>query len=354
MQRRRVANFDELEDRFEIGESIGRGRYGVVAKAYDRHTNTEVAIKQVMDLLSNNSECEKLYREIRFLESFKQHQNILNLVNIIKSANDKDVYLVLEYMEANLFNAIRAKILNEQHIKYITYQVIKALKYIHSAGVIKRNLKPSHILLNSECKVKLDDFSLAKEVYTLDDWNNVTDYNASRWYRAPEMLLAAPSYSQAVDMWSLGCILGEMLIGKTVFPGTCTINQLSLIIQLTGFPCVEEMEDIKGSLSGLLGNIKTKTVKSFENVFVNAGKEAIDLLKKLLQFSPKKRISAEEALAHPYFAEFRVPEEETSFEGRLQIEIDDKLREEVIKYKGANCKETEDGNAFTRTNTASK
>jgi mitogen-activated protein kinase 15 len=139
-------------------------------------------------------------------------------------------------MEANLFNTIRGNILTEQHIKYITYQILKAIKYIHSADIIHRDLKPSHILMNNDSRIKIDDFSLAIiENGTNEDYK-ITDYTSTRWYRAPEILLNAYSYDKSVDIWSIGCIIGEMLNGRTLFPGSCTINQIGLILELTGKP----------------------------------------------------------------------------------------------------------------------
>jgi mitogen-activated protein kinase 15 len=145
-------------------------------------------------------------------------------------------------MEANLFNIIRANILTEPHIKYITYQILKAVKYIHSCDIMNRDLKPSHILLNSDSKTKLADFALSKSTNIEDEYSyKITDYIATRWYRAPEILLEATFYDKAVDLWSIGCILGEMILNRTVFPGNCTLNQLDLIVQLTGRPSEEDI-----------------------------------------------------------------------------------------------------------------
>lgn len=121
---------------------------------------------------------------------------------------------------------IRANILEPIHKKYIVYQVLKGLKYLHTGEVIHRDLKPSNLLINSECKVKVADFGLARSVAKPDDNTNpiLTEYVATRWYRAPEILLGSQFYSKAVDMWSLGCIVGEMIVGKAIFPGTSTLN----------------------------------------------------------------------------------------------------------------------------------
>lgn len=125
-------------------------------------------------------------------------------------------------MESDLHAVIRANILEEIHKQYIIYQLLKALKYMHSGAMLHRDIKPSNILLNSDCQVKVCDFGLARSIVQQNDnaQNPVlTDYVATRWYRAPEILLGSTSYTEGVDLWSVGCILGELLSGKPIFPG---------------------------------------------------------------------------------------------------------------------------------------
>lgn len=140
-------------------------------------------------------------------------------------------------METDLHVVIRGKILEEVHFRYITYQILKALKYVHSAELIHRDLKPSNILLDAECNVKVADFGLARSLQeNSDDPAVLTEYVATRWYRAPEILLGSQCYTKAVDMWSVGCILGEMINGKAIFPGTSTLNQIERVLEVIGKP----------------------------------------------------------------------------------------------------------------------
>ena len=136
--------------------------------------------------------------------------------------------------------------MEEIHKKFIVYQILKALKYIHSGELIHRDLKPSNILLNSECHMKLADFGLARSIALNEEDSStyaanldppvLTEYVATRWYRAPEILLGSTNYTKAVDMWSIGCIIGELVVGKAIFPGTSTLNQIERILELIGKP----------------------------------------------------------------------------------------------------------------------
>mmetsp|Transcript_9021 Transcript_9021/g.40857 ORF Transcript_9021/g.40857 Transcript_9021/m.40857 type:complete len:227 (-) Transcript_9021:1957-2637(-) len=180
-----------------------------------------------------------------FLQEVNNHENIIRLLNVLKAENDKDIYLIFEYMETDLHAVIRANILEEIHKQYVMYQLFKALKYMHSAELLHRDIKPSNILLNSECQVKIADFGLARSLAQMPDTQSanpiLTDYVATRWYRAPEILLGSTRYTFGVDMWSSGCILGELLGGKPIFPGTSTMNQLDRIMEVTGRPSFDDL-----------------------------------------------------------------------------------------------------------------
>ena len=150
-----------------------------------------------------------------FLQELNNHENIVKLWNVLKADNDRDIYLVFEFMDTDLHAVIRANILEEVHKQYIMYQLLKALKYMHTAGMLHRDMKPSNMLLNSDCLVKVCDFGLARSIASMNSSSAsnpvLTDYVATRWYRAPEILLGSTKYTKGVDMWSIGCILGEVL-----------------------------------------------------------------------------------------------------------------------------------------------
>ena len=212
--------------RYELLNKQGKGAYGVVYKAIDKKTHEIVALKKCFDAFQNATDSQRTYREIMLLQELNGHENIIRLLNVIKAENDKDIYLVFEYMETDLHTVIRANILEPIHKQFIMYQLLKALKFIHSAGIIHRDLKPSNILINSDSYIKVCDFGLARCITTSSGKDVVmTDYVATRWYRAPEILLGSTKYGTQADMWSVGCIFGELLGGKPMFPGTSTLSQ---------------------------------------------------------------------------------------------------------------------------------
>ena len=271
-----------------------------------------------------------------FLQELNGHENIVRLLNVMRAENDKDIYLVFDYMETDLHAVIRANILEEIHRQYIIYQVLKSLKFMHSGQLLHRDLKPANILLNSECLVKVADFGLARSVSAQEEGNNpvLTDYVATRWYRAPEILLGSTKYTKAVDMWSLGCILGELLAGKPIFPGTSTLNQLDRVIEVTGRPNQEDIESIQSSLAvTMLESLPPSRSRSFHSLFPSASDDAMDLLRKLLAFNPNKRPTIEQALEHPYVAQFHNPDDEPSCPYTIKISIDDNHKFSIREYR---------------------
>ncbi|CAD8126233.1 unnamed protein product [Paramecium sonneborni] len=327
---------DHILKRFELQEFKGKGAYGVVWKAVDRKTKQIVALKKIFDAFHNATDSQRTFREVIFLEQLKNHDNIIKLTSVIKAENNKDLYMVFDYMETDLHKVIRANILEPIHKKYIVYQVLKGLKYIHTGEVIHRDLKPSNLLINSECKVKVADFGLARSVAMPDDNINpiLTEYVATRWYRAPEILLGSQYYSKAVDMWSLGCIVGEMIVGKAIFPGTSTLNQIERIIELCGRPKPDDLEAIQAPLAEqVLQSISTQKKKSFGQYFSAASEDAIDFLKKTLVYNPTKRMTVEQALEHRYIKEFKNTEEESKRDAPLETFMDDNHKYSIKEYQ---------------------
>ncbi|EFN82891.1 Putative serine/threonine-protein kinase C05D10.2, partial [Harpegnathos saltator] len=176
--------------------------YGIVWKAIEKKRQDTVAVKKIFDAFRNQTDAQRTFREIMFLLSFANHENIIRLIGLHKANNDRDIYLVFEYMETDLHNVIkRGNILKDIHKVFIMYQLFKAIKYIHSGNVIHRDLKPSNVLLNAQCHCKIADFGLARSVTQIGEGDGetgsdptLTDYVATRWYRAPEILIASKRF----------------------------------------------------------------------------------------------------------------------------------------------------------------
>jgi mitogen-activated protein kinase 15 len=305
--------------KYDILQKLGKGAYGIVWRAQSKQTKEVVALKKIFDAFQNATDAQRTFREIHLLREMSSHEHIIRLHSVLKADNDRDIYLIFEYMETDLHAAIRANILQEIHKQYILWQSLKALKYMHSAELLHRDMKPSNLLLNSDCLMKVADFGLARSLRaspatgamldSTDPPQPLTDYVATRWYRAPEILLGSTRYGKAVDMWSLGCIFGEILGGKPIFQGSSTLNQLELICEVMGRPSDEEIEAMKSPFAQtMLDNLKPESTSklpgSWAVIYPKASAEAIDLLNKLMQWHPGKRLTAREGMSHPYCRRF--------------------------------------------------
>ena len=232
-----------VDSRYAFTRVIGSGAYGVVISAQDTQLNNKVAIKMVPRAFQDEIDAKRILREIKLLKHLK-HENIVGIVDMMppmcRYVDDfNDVYIVSELMETDLYRIIYSKqSLSIDHVQYFIYQVLRALKYIHSANVLHRDLKPSNLLVNSNCDLKVCDFGLARGVFDSEQMNEgerplLTEYVVTRWYRAPEIMLACHEYDKPVDVWSTGCILAELLARKPYFPGEDYIDQVrSLFLRL--------------------------------------------------------------------------------------------------------------------------
>jgi len=353
--------------KYEITQKLGKGAYAVVFKAVEKKTKEVVALKKIFDAFQNQTDAQRTFREIMYLQALQHkvgsdkdepHPNIIRLRNFMKAENDKDIYLIFDFMETDLHAVIRANILEPVHKQFIVYQTLKALKYCHSGGLLHRDLKPSNLLLNEECILKVADFGLARTVKDAKDaaeTNTVlTDYVATRWYRAPEIILGSPSYTKAVDVWALGCIVAEMFIGKPLLPGTSTVDQLTRILDITGRPDATAIDHMESAFAGRMINEDAKKRETNGKTLPSASRQyRFDQLKKLMpppiddnvvamvcdmiDIDPAKRMSVEEALRHAWMAPFtREYDHERSdicSAGQLSISIDDDQKHQVDKYR---------------------
>lgn len=328
-----------ISKRYDVKKRLGKGAYGIVWKAVDRKSGSVVAVKKIFDAFRNQTDAQRTFREIMFLQHFGDHPNIIRLLDVHRADNDKDIYLVFEYMDTDLHNVIkRGNILKEVHKQYIVYQLFRATKYLHSGNVIHRDQKPSNILLDTDCRCKIADFGLARSlVQDPDDGQAdsvMTDYVATRWYRAPEILLASKRYTKGVDMWSLGCILGEILLGQPLFPGSSTLNQLEKIMASIPPPSKEDVDSLcSGYASSLLEKSMTVAKQPLKTLLASAPPQAVDLLEKLLVLNPHKRLTAQQALEHPYVKAFHKPEREPALDHDVVPTLSDAIQLSVEEYR---------------------
>ncbi|XP_063598214.1 mitogen-activated protein kinase 14B-like [Penaeus indicus] len=240
----------------------------------------------------------------------------------------QDVYLVTPLMGADLNNIVKTQKLTDDHVQFLIYQVLRGLKYIHSAGIIHRDLKPSNIAVNEDCELKILDFGLARPTES-----EMTGYVATRWYRAPEIMLNWMHYNQTVDIWSVGCIMAELLTSRTLFPGADHIQQLNLIMEILGTPPQEYLNRITSeSARNYIRSLPHMRKKDFKQVFRGANPLAVDLLEKMLELDSERRVTAAQALAHPYLAQYADPTDEPDSEPYDQSFEDMDLPTE--KWKG--------------------
>ncbi|KAK0083472.1 hypothetical protein PV325_008727 [Microctonus aethiopoides] len=327
---------------YNIVRRLGKGAYGIVWKAVNKRTKKIVAMKKIFDAFRNQTDAQRTFREIMFLLSFANHENIIQLIGLHKANNNQDIYLVFEFMETDLHNVIkRGNILKDIHKVFIMYQLFKAIKYIHSGSVIHRDLKPSNILLNTQCHCKIADFGLARSVTQVGEGDSessgdptLTDYVATRWYRAPEILIASKRYTKGIDMWSLGCILGEMLLEKPLFPGSSTINQVERIMATLPPPTPEDIMSVSaGYGSNLLEKTPDMPRRTLRELFINVSESAIDLINKLIIFNPTHRLTAVEALEHSYVANFHHRASEPECSANVIPPLRDDVQLTVKEYR---------------------
>eukprot|EP00730_Choanoeca_flexa_P015743 TRINITY_DN7297_c0_g1_i1.p1 TRINITY_DN7297_c0_g1~~TRINITY_DN7297_c0_g1_i1.p1 ORF type:complete len:364 (+),score=87.39 TRINITY_DN7297_c0_g1_i1:192-1283(+) len=317
---------------------IGEGAYGVVVSALDTVTQEMVAIKRITPF-EHQAYAQRTLREIRILIRL-EHENVIDIRDMICASNLNqmdDIYLVQGLMESDAFRMLRANQLSMDHIRYFTYQILRGLKYIHSANVLHRDLKPSNLLLNQNCDLKVCDFGLAR--IADPDYNHqgvLTEYVATRWYRAPEIMLNAQAYDKPIDVWSVGCILGEMLgNGMPMFRGRDHLDQLNQIFRVIGLPSEEDIRAIRNANARrYVRQMRRHEPVPFQHLYPEAEPGALDLLNRMLTFNPQHRITVEEALAHPFLEQYYDPEDEPVCEEPFTYEMElDDLPIDVLKQQ---------------------
>uniref|UniRef100_A0A8K9VH26 Mitogen-activated protein kinase n=1 Tax=Oncorhynchus mykiss TaxID=8022 RepID=A0A8K9VH26_ONCMY len=294
----------------EPDRPIGYGAFGVVWSVTDPRDGKRVALKKMPNVFQNLVSCKRVFRELKMLCFFK-HDNVLSALDILQPPHIdyfEEIYVVTELMQSDLHKIIVSpQPLSSDHVKVFLYQILRGLKYLHSAGILHRDIKPGNLLVNSNCVLKICDFGLAR-LEELDESRHMTQEVVTQYYRAPEILMGSHHYSNAIDIWSVGCIFAELLGRRILFQAQSPIQQLDLITDLLGTPSLEAMRTAcEGARAHILrGPHKQPSLPVLYTLSSQATHEAVHLLCRMLVFDPSKRISAKDALAHPYLDEGRL------------------------------------------------
>ncbi|XP_014796472.1 PREDICTED: serine/threonine-protein kinase MAK isoform X1 [Calidris pugnax] len=283
-------------NRYTIMKQLGDGTYGSVLMGKSNESGELVAIKRMKRKFYSWDECMNL-REVKSLKKLN-HANVIKLKEVIRE-NDH-LYFVFEYMKENLYQLMkdRNKLFPESVIRNMMYQILQGLAFIHKHGFFHRDMKPENLLCIGPELVKIADFGLARELRSQPPY---TDYVSTRWYRAPEVLLRSSIYSSPIDMWAVGSIMAELYTLRPLFPGTSEVDEIFKICQVLGTPKKSEWPEGYHLASAMNFRFPQCVPISLKTLIPNASNEAIQLMSDMLNWNPKKRPTASQALKYPYF-----------------------------------------------------
>ena len=289
-----------MQGKYEVIGMVGEGAYGIVYKCKNLETGKYVAIKKFKEV-GDELVKKTMKRELKMLQKL-HHPNIVDFQDAFKRKGN--LFLVFEFVEKNLLELIEEhpKGLEPNLIKSIIYQLCKAIKYLHEQKIIHRDIKPENLLITEKMETKLCDFGFARLISGNSE--KLTDYVATRWYRAPELLISQGEYNTEVDYWAIGCIMGELADGNPLFPGENEIDQIHCIQKVLGNLTDEQVDKFYSNPlfqgKNLLNIIKPETLE--RKYLGKLNKQAISFMKGLLELDPKKRLNGTTVFQHPYFA----------------------------------------------------
>ncbi|KAF6109986.1 male germ cell associated kinase [Phyllostomus discolor] len=283
-------------NRYTTMRQLGDGTYGSVLMGKSNESGELVAIKRMKRKFYSWDECMNL-REVKSLKKLN-HANVIKLKEVIRE-NDH-LYFIFEYMKENLYQLMkdRNKLFPESVIRNIMYQILQGLAFIHKHGFFHRDMKPENLLCMGPELVKIADFGLARELRSQPPY---TDYVSTRWYRAPEVLLRSSVYSSPIDLWAVGSIMAELYTLRPLFPGTSEVDEIFKICQVLGTPKKSDWPEGYQLASAMNFRFPQCVPINLKTLIPNASNEAIQLMTEMLNWNPKKRPTASQALKHPYF-----------------------------------------------------
>lgn len=281
-------------EQYEEIEVIGIGAFGTVTKCRNKKTGMLVAIKKSKQQYASFDECLQL-KEVKSLRKIK-NENVVKLVQVFRE--NGHLFMVFELLEESLFKTIHEHNgpFREEEVRYIMTELLKGLSFIHRAGFFHRDIKPENLLWGGD-SLKIADFGLARETKLGQPF---TEYISTRWYRAPELLLRAPRYGPAVDVWAAGCVCAELLTLRPLFQGSSELDQLYKVCSVLGTPGRERWPD-GAALADRLGvRLPSFAPISFGTVLGGASEGAVAFVSSLLALDPEQRPTAAQALQHPW------------------------------------------------------
>ncbi|XP_070180066.1 cyclin-dependent kinase-like 4 isoform X2 [Littorina saxatilis] len=288
---------DRMEKYEKIGK-IGEGSYGVVFKCRNKETTQLVAIKKFVESEDDPLIKKIAMREIRMLKQLK-HPNLVRLIEVFR--RKKRLHLVFDYVDHTLLNELDRypRGLPEPTVKRIVYQILLAVNFCHQYNTIHRDVKPENILITRQGQVKLCDFGFARILTGPGD--EYTDYVATRWYRAPELLVGDTQYGPPVDVWAIGCVFAELLTGQALWPGRSDVDQLYLIRKTLGDLIPRHMQIFSNNAFFKGMSIpEPDRVVPLEEKLANAQPQAMIFLQACLKMDPDERLTCHQLLHHPY------------------------------------------------------
>eukprot|EP00420_Gonyaulax_spinifera_P003573 CAMPEP_0197932754 /NCGR_PEP_ID=MMETSP1439-20131203/109084_1 /TAXON_ID=66791 /ORGANISM="Gonyaulax spinifera, Strain CCMP409" /LENGTH=430 /DNA_ID=CAMNT_0043555555 /DNA_START=50 /DNA_END=1342 /DNA_ORIENTATION=+ len=359
----------KLPPRYTVKHELGKGSYGKVCEAHDSGRDKLVAIKKITSLFEDTIDCKRILREIAIMSRL-EHNNIVQIYDIPPPSDllrFNELHIVMEKCDTDIKKLCRRDVtLTPLHVNVLLYNLLLGLKYLHTAGVYHRDLTPANCLVNKDLTVKICDFGLSRAI-GVEMQNQVqmpptphcdrlmerhlTAHVVTRWYRAPELILLQDNYTEAIDVWSAGCIYAEllgMLEGtrtsdrKPLFPGhtcfpmspdpqhetdykfhTSGLDQLNVIFDVLGTPSEEEIaKQDRSDARRYLRRFEARKGTGLSSRFGHVADQSRSILERMLRFDPKKRIVVPEALAHELFADFRDPSKETSAPSLLNLSFE--------------------------------
>ncbi|NP_998638.1 mitogen-activated protein kinase 4 [Danio rerio] len=333
----------DLGAQYQDLRPLGTGASGLVLSALDRRSGLRVAVKKLV--MRDAVSVKHALREVKITRRL-QHENVVRVYDVLGSSGHplpRDlthvaaIYIVQECMETDLARLLEQGPLPAEHATLLFYQLLRGLKFIHSANVLHRDLKPANIFINTEqMLLKIGDFGLARIVdphYSHKGY--LSEGMVTKWYRSPRLLLSPNNYTKAIDMWAAGCILAEMLTGRMLFAGAHELEQMQLILDTVPVIREEDRQELLRVMPSLVGH-GWQIRRSFRDLMPEVEDKAIDFLESILTFNPMDRLTAEAALCQPFLQRYSCPQDEpVSLQPfRIEDELEDSLVTESTHTHG--------------------